>query len=161
MSVLREFDKFDAAYIAGLIDGIGDIDFTFGHIDPRRPESGRTYIQVSNSYRPVLEWLKFLVGGKIYDKPSKGPPPKMNHFLRITSTATFMLLNRILPYLKIERERADDLLKCKPLITKKGHRTEAEKKKLRHLSKRMHDLKVLIGKTTVAQVSVPHRRTGD
>jgi hypothetical protein len=140
---VREFTEVDAAYIAGLVDGIGDIDFSFGHIDPRRRESGRTYIQISNvgSYRPVLEFVQFLVGGTIYDNPSKGPPPKMNYFWKVTSTGTFMLLSRIAPYLKIKRERADLLLKYKPLITKKGRRTEGEKKKLRRLSKRMHALK--------------------
>jgi hypothetical protein len=88
MSAVRELKEADAAYVAGLVDGIGDIDFTFGHIDRRRRESGRTYIQVSNPYRPVLEFLKFSVGGNIYDNPSKGPRSPGRRSLGLRSHAS-------------------------------------------------------------------------
>jgi len=139
---VRKLGNVTAAYVAGLVDGKGRIHFGFGHIDKRRRESGETYITIRSPSKPVLVHLQSVIGGNIYENPSKGPPFEMRWFWKLGSQDTFMLLSRMARYLRspINVEKANLLLKNKALITKMGPRTESEKKRLRHLSKTMRTL---------------------
>ncbi len=141
---MRKISNVTAAYVAGLVDRSGNIYFGFGHqIDPRKRESGVTYISISSSCKPVLTYLESVIGGNTYPNPSKAPPFRMHWFWRLGSQDTFILLSRMARYLRcpIYIEKAYLLLKNKALITKMGPRTESEKKRLRRLSEKMRALR--------------------
>ncbi|MGH8618677.1 MAG: LAGLIDADG family homing endonuclease, partial [Burkholderiales bacterium] len=55
----------DAAYLAGLIDGEGTIGLTRRHRNDQR----QVVVSISNTERPLLEWVLLTVGaGKITGK---------------------------------------------------------------------------------------------
>jgi hypothetical protein len=55
----------DLAYLAGLVDGEGNID-----AQVKQRQTG-VALRISNSNRAVLEWVKQKFGGKIYRKQEK------------------------------------------------------------------------------------------
>ena len=92
----------DKAYIAGIIDGEGHIEF-----NDRRDSGGkRILLDVGNTCYELLEYLEDKCGGKIYDKKVKpGRKPAWTWRL-ISPINTRHLLIAIYPYLIIKKQEA-------------------------------------------------------
>ena len=96
----------DIAYSAGIFDGEGwaiiapyNANSTFkGRVYPRH----RMRLGVSNTSRPLLEWLKRTWGGNIYlVYPQKGKRRALYSWQPSEKLATYFL-SQILPYLNVK-----------------------------------------------------------
>jgi hypothetical protein len=139
MSV-NELNKVGWAYIAGLFDGEGYVRCSFKKHHKRRKRNMEFWITVTNTYRPILEYLRANFGGSIYGSPSRSSKHKMSYFWKLTTRNAFVVLSQIAPYLKIKREQANLPLRNKALITKKGPRSDSEIKALTDLTNKMNVL---------------------
>jgi hypothetical protein len=134
---VNEFNEAGWAYVAGLFDGEGYIRCSFKKHHKGRKRGMEFGITVTNTYRPILEYLRMSFGGSIYESPSKSSKHKMSCFWKLTSRNAFVVLSQIAPYLKIKREPANHVLRNKALMTKKGPRSESERKALTDLTNKM------------------------
>jgi hypothetical protein len=95
----------DAAYIAGLIDGEGCI--TYREKYPK--------VSIYNTSKELIEWIQKTLGlGTIHlDVRRKGKERWKPCYTYGTSNFhdIYALLSRVLPYLKIKREKAIDVLR--------------------------------------------------
>lgn len=89
----------DKAYIAGIIDGEG-------HIEPKFQR-----IQVSNTDKNMLNWLKKKLGGTICKKKGNGKKHKPAWIWTLTTNSTRGLLLAIMPYLIVKKKDAQNLIK--------------------------------------------------
>ncbi len=91
--------NMDAAYIAGLIDGEGSITIA---------ESGQDFrlsLTITNTYRPVLEWVQERTGGSLASRRNdKNRRPI--HVLSINNKRVTQILRKIAPYMIIKRQQA-------------------------------------------------------
>lgn len=99
----RELHMNDAAYIAGLVDGEGSVMLT-----ERKAGTVHLRVAVSNTFKPVLEWLGEITGiGSVY----RHEPNKSNHKVgwswRCHSNGAEELLRQIRPFLRIKPFQAD------------------------------------------------------
>jgi hypothetical protein len=95
----------DAAYIAGLVDGEGSISYTRKH--PK--------VMIYNTSKELMEWVRKTLGfgtvclnvrKKRYDEW------KLCYMYEATNFHdVYALLSRVLPYLKLKKEKAMDTLK--------------------------------------------------
>lgn len=102
-------------YLAGLIDGEGYIS-----LRPSNKGKYRKYyprIQVTNTYKPILDLLVEELGGTITPKRNKNPNWKEGYDWRLHGDAARKLLQDLLPYLIIKKEAA--------IITLKGDQKES------------------------------------
>jgi|SRR5215471_1605569 len=92
----------ELAYTAGIIDGEGTVALT-----PWK-RSFLPFVQVTNTDRRVIEWLKERFGGTVYvhvRSVSTVHKPRFN--LRWTGKRSTALLTALLPYLVLKREQAE------------------------------------------------------
>ena len=134
---VNELNEVGWAYLAGLFDGEGYIPCSFKKHHKGRKRNMEFWITVTNTYRPILEYLRVNFGGSIYESPSKSSKHKMSCFWKLTSRNAFVVLSQIAPYLKIKREPANLVLSKKALITRKGPRSDSERKALTDLTNKM------------------------
>lgn len=135
----EELNEIGLAYIAGLFDGKGYIRCSFKKHVAREPMGNTEFwLTVSNTHRPALEYLKTILGGKIYASPRKKSSQKMGYFWEIGYRQAFRVLHQISPYLKIKREHAELALQNEALISKRGRRTPSEREKLIALINKMN-----------------------
>ncbi len=92
-------------YLAGLVDGEGCI-----RLHPSNKGKYRKYyprLQVTNTYKPILDLLVDQFGGAIHsDKFPRKANWKIKHDWRISGDKARELLNQLLPYLVIKKEKA-------------------------------------------------------
>ena len=96
-------------YLAGLVDGEGCI-----RLHPSNRGKYRKFyprVQVTNTYKPVLELLVSQYGGAIHSatKPQK-EGWKLKHDWRLTGDKARELLKELLPFLIIKKEKAEQVL---------------------------------------------------
>lgn len=94
----------DAAYLAGLLDGEGSVVAL-----KRLDGSVKSYrIHVSNTHLPAVEWCKAVTGlGRIDVYQRKGKPTYLPIGVwKVHGVKAASVLRRLLPYLKIKREKA-------------------------------------------------------
>lgn len=97
-------------YLAGLVDGEGCI-----RLHPSNKGKYRKYyprLQVTNTYKPILDMLVDHYGGAIHTDsfgPRK-PNWKVKHDWRISGDKARDLLNQLLPYLIIKKDKAIEVL---------------------------------------------------
>jgi hypothetical protein len=96
-------------YLAGLVDGEGCI-----RLHPSNKGKYRKYyprLQVTNTYKPILDMLVDQYGGAVHsDTKSRKENWKVKHDWRITGDKARELLNQLLPYLIIKKEKAIEVL---------------------------------------------------
>jgi hypothetical protein len=134
---VNEFNEAGWAYVAGLFDGEGYIRCSFKKHHKGRKRGMEFWIIVTNTYRPILEYLRMSFGGSIYENPSRSSKHKMSYFWKLTSRNAFVVLSQIAPYLKVKREQANLPLRNRALITKKGPRSDSEIRALTDLTNKM------------------------
>ena len=94
---VRTLKSQDAAYIAGLVDGEGTVTLSQEH----RTERRRLVVTVSNTERPLLDYLRDAVGaGQITHKRTYNPKHTPSFAYKITNRQAVDLLRQIAPYLR-------------------------------------------------------------
>jgi hypothetical protein len=91
-----------AAYIAGMIDADG-------HVGIYRHSNGqpRIVISVSNTYMPMLEWLRDVTGiGSIGLNQAERPGYKASYKWNSGGPAGIAVLQQVIPYMHVKSERA-------------------------------------------------------
>jgi hypothetical protein len=96
-------EPWEAAYVAGIIDGEGSITLTkLHHNEHRRP-----CISIASTDRELLEYVLSLTGGTITDKKNYKPDKhKKSFLLNIKNKETVLsVLKQITPYLRVDKKR--------------------------------------------------------
>ena len=97
----------DAAYIAGIIDGEGTVTLSRRH----RSENRQLVISISNTERPLLEYVLNSVGaGKITGKRTYQPHHSASYTYAISNRQALALLNQVVPYLKTYKAKRSDII---------------------------------------------------
>ena len=109
--------KSDVAYLAGLIDGEGCISVV------RYLKRGRTAhvarIQMSLTVKPVLDWVLALTkAGSVQPKTPRQPNRKKAWLWVVETNRAVRLLKCVLPFLKIKRKQAENLLRFQSVVRK-------------------------------------------
>jgi hypothetical protein len=96
-------EDWEAAYLAGIIDGEGTITLTRMH----EKEHRRPCITVASTDKELLTYLKTITEGTINNKKNYNPDRhKDSYTLNIRNKNTVLyLLNRITPYLRVDKKR--------------------------------------------------------
>lgn len=100
---VNEMTVAQAAYLAGLIDGEGSI------VIARKKDKGRNTwrLQVSNTYRPLLEWCVEATGvGSIVLHKNENPKWADSMWWNCYSWNAYDVLRQIVPYMIIKKELA-------------------------------------------------------
>lgn len=125
-------EKWEAAYIAGIIDGEGSITLTRMHAHENR----RPCITISSTDIELLEYIQNLVGGSINNKKNYKPEIHKNSFNLIIKqkNQVYHLLMDIYQFLRVQqkKKRAEFILNHYNLVTKRNGKytqKELEKKK--------------------------------
>ncbi|TMU84596.1 hypothetical protein FGG79_16070 [Bacillus sp. BHET2] len=94
---------WEAAYLAGIIDGEGSITLTRLH----EKEHRRPCITVASTDLELLEYLKMLTNGHITKKKNYHPDRHQNSFTLSIKTKKQVLdtLNYTLPFLRVQKKR--------------------------------------------------------
>jgi len=104
---VKLLEQTEAAYIAGLIDGEGTITLSRRH----RSENRQLVISISNTERPLLEYVLNSVGaGKITGKKTYQPHHTASYTYAISNRQALALLNQTFPYLKTYKAKRSDII---------------------------------------------------
>ena len=94
--------KWEAAYIAGIIDGEGSIILTRMHDKEHR----RPGITIASTDKELLLYAQSLIGGTIINKKNYNPEKHKNSYtLNITKKEVFPALKQISPFLRVNKKR--------------------------------------------------------
>jgi LAGLIDADG-like domain len=95
--------KWEAAYIAGIIDGEGSIILTRMH----DKENRRPGITIASTDKELLLYVQSLIGGTIINKKNYNPEKHKNSYtLNITKKKeVFPALKQISPFLRVNKKR--------------------------------------------------------
>lgn len=97
----------DTAYIAGLVDGEGTVTLSRRH----RSENRHVVISISNTDRPLLEYVLNSVGaGKITNKRTSQSHHTPSYTYTISNRQALAFLNQIFPYLKTYKAKRSDII---------------------------------------------------
>jgi hypothetical protein len=100
----KELSATDAAYIAGLMDGEGCIMLLWR-------KGIKTRVNVSNTHRPVLEWLVETTGiGGIVRQTRSSSKHSPSWYWQVNGDASESIVRQISPYLHIKSQQAALLL---------------------------------------------------
>ena len=125
-------EAWDAAYLAGIIDGEGSITLTRMH----QSEHRRPCITISSTDIELLVYIQSVTGGTINNKKNYKPGFHKDSFtLNIKTKSIVMdLLNHIYPFLRVDkkRRRAQWILDNYDKVTPRNgkYNTDSLKKKL-------------------------------
>jgi len=104
---VKNMSQTDAAYIAGLVDGEGTVTLSRRH----RSENRHVVISISNTDRPLLEYVLNSVGaGKITNKRTSQTHHTPSYTYTISNRQALALLSQILPYLKTYKAKRSDII---------------------------------------------------
>ena len=118
--------EWELGYLAGMIDGEGSI-----YIQRRLVHGHWSYhprFQITNTNRPVMEWIHQTFGGLIYDKPRKHINLKWKMQIEWFTTVGLMdtLLPLIYPFLIIKKPQATIMMKFRKTFTQKEGRSVSQ-----------------------------------
>ncbi|MFP7297321.1 LAGLIDADG family homing endonuclease [Neobacillus niacini] len=96
-------ESWEAAYIAGIIDGEGSISLTRMHVHEHR----RPCISIASTDKELLVYIQSLSGGTINNKKNYKPDKHKNSYtLNIKKKeAVISILRHISPYLRVDKKR--------------------------------------------------------
>lgn len=105
------------AYFAGIIDGEGCVRIGWGNYraDGRRTRKG--FLQVGNTSKALVEWLKTHIGGNYYVDTANRATAKEVYVWQISCRDAAEALRNALPYLVIKREQAKILISFAQTLT--------------------------------------------
>lgn len=96
-------EQWEAAYIAGIIDGEGSITLTRMHESEHR----RPCITIASTDKELLIYIQSLTGGTINNKKNYKPDRHKDSFtLNIKKKESVMyILKHVSPYLRVDKKR--------------------------------------------------------
>ena len=100
----------EAAYIAGLVDGEGSIRLR------QNGDQMSDEMNVTNTDRAVLDWLRERLGGHVVVHAKAGPRHRQSFRWIATTLRARAILRRLLPYLKVKHRHAEALLAFREAI---------------------------------------------
>ncbi len=101
----------DKAWIAGFLDGEGNISIQHQKAPPGRSPVYRHSVQLTQTHHPSLEFLQAEYGGKIYDHHDKRSSKfRPAWYWRCPYPEVSRLIHDVLPYLRIKNEEAKVVL---------------------------------------------------
>lgn len=122
----------DLAYLAGLIDAEGC--FRIFNFQSKRPGRSRSYVpvlEIGNTKHCIFSWLLIRFGGSIIYRE----PNSRNHNPMIIwshrSKALYPVLTKILPYLRVKKERCEKLIQLQETSIPNGGNRKSEEFKIR------------------------------
>src|SRR5574338_180211 len=120
----KEYTTVQLAYLAGIIDGEGSI--YIGNFSSN-PKTGAKYYQtnmeVTNSEKPLLDWLQNTFGGIVNEYTEKQTPKNSRKkYWRWIATGDRLthLCELIYPYLICKRRQCEIMLKMRATYTGSG-----------------------------------------
>jgi hypothetical protein len=118
---INNMSPLDLSYMAGLVDGEGNISLSW--VGCVGKQNLHPNIAIANSNRDVLEWVLIVVGwGGISTKPRNNPKWKDAYSWRINGHLAIQFAKALLPYLKIKRIQAETLIEFEKTIQLKEFR---------------------------------------
>lgn len=115
------------AYLAGILDGEGSI-----YIQSRNRNNSINYFprfQIVNTNKELLDWVKEIFGGIVYEKPRKhlNPNWRMQYEWFSTREQIDQILPLIIPFLIIKKKHAEVMLEFrKTFLNKKSFKISKE-----------------------------------
>jgi hypothetical protein len=104
---IRSIPATDLAYTAGLLDGEGCITAVAPGVRPNgRSVAPRVRIMVYMTTPEVLVWLRDVYGGTFRERKSRQPRQKPVHVWCIEGKRAGVLLDFLLPYIKVKGAQA-------------------------------------------------------
>ncbi len=101
-----------AAYLAGLLDGEGSIILARPRGKASRGSALILRVMIYNNYKPVIDWCKSLLGtGSIIVHKSRKEKWHDNYQFVLSSRQADEFLCAVLPYLRIKKEKAMEVIK--------------------------------------------------
>lgn len=130
----------EAAYLAGLIDGEGNLSIQL--INHKNRPNGKGFIlrlQIMNTNKDVLLWAKQKIGaGTFYRYPTlQKPYHRRLYSLAIYGRTLRWLVPRLLPYSIIKKKELEIMLKAFDLIHVGGQRKRQRFEEMMQLSQQM------------------------
>jgi hypothetical protein len=112
---MKNLNQEVIGYLAGFIDGEGSLMINKReHIGykGKRYESYSAYVDIGNTNREVLEWIKDVVGvtSNVYENPQKGNR-KTAYRLRVCYKQAYSMIQTIMPWLIIKKKQSEVFLK--------------------------------------------------
>ena len=98
------------AYFAGIIDGEGCVRIGWGNYRADGERTRKGFLQVGNTSKALVEWLKANVGGNYYVDTANRATAKTVYVWQINCRDAAKALRKALPYLVIKREQAKLLI---------------------------------------------------
>lgn len=103
----------DLGYIAGIIDSDGYVGLV-RHFNKRRTNctaSIRATVALAQTKREAIDLIHLLFGGRVYEYEEQGENQKNLYHLQLTRRIEMIrFLTAILPYLRIKRQQAEQVL---------------------------------------------------
>lgn len=96
----------ELAWLAGFIDGEGYIGIEKRLLRRRATPEYTIVLQISNTKRGIISFLKDLSGGSFYTYKPKGKA-KLAYKWTIKAKAAESILAQLVPYLRLKREQAE------------------------------------------------------
>ncbi len=95
-------DNWEAAYIAGIIDGEGSITLTRMHEGEHR----RPVITIASTDKELLEYLQTLMDGNLVSKKNYNPLKHKDSYTLIIKRkdSVMSILTLVLPFLRVEKK---------------------------------------------------------
>lgn len=95
-------EMYEAAYLAGIIDGEGSIMLTRMH----KGENRRPCITISSSDMELLMYIQKITNGRIYSKKNYQPSKHKNSYTLVIKkkNEVFHILKEVHPFLKIAQK---------------------------------------------------------
>lgn len=107
-AVSKKLTNEESAYIAGFLDGEGNITILRRNQYLNKTPSYGLIVGFTNTDRHVLEWLSTKVAGGIYKKARYRENHRQGYEFRVwNKQETKFILESILPYLRIKRAQAE------------------------------------------------------
>lgn len=107
--------KHNAAYLAGLIDGEGTLDFGVNKRFYKKDQTKKIYyqprIRISLVDKHLLEWIAESYGGWLETRPGRKANHNTVYTWSISGRQMVPFLQAIKPYLKLKQEQAEILLR--------------------------------------------------
>jgi len=116
-ATVASLTEVQAAYLAGLVDGEGSI------LIAKAREGRNTWrLTISSTYRPVLEWCLLTIGaGSIVRANRYNPKHATAYWWQCYSWNAKAVLEQLLPYMLIKREKAKQMIQELDRIGTRAH----------------------------------------
>ena len=117
----------DLAYLAGLIDGEGHLTIESSvkakNRTSKHPEGYRTHVvlvNVTNTDVPMIEWLYYTFGGRLYLQLPNDKYRRMKTIYRWTMYGPLIdsLLPQVIPYLKTKKQQAEVIMQFRTTVSR-------------------------------------------